>query len=265
MRSTTFTDVSEILNLLIISRLASTSFLAQLLSAGGGNILSYFNKRNKLFVDADYAQMISISSELGVVDFEPDNYPSIPLAQDPIFFNGGGVADGIIGIFFSSDTQVRDFISPKRTIINDSAMVTDTCAFNYFNVFTQSVPFYQWEIKKGDTDSIFGSQSNDWYTNTLNTEFFTHKYQTLDRIEQNSRYFRPNASSNLIKDYKGYIYSVDSLGNYNPNPNSQDFNTIKPRTITVGAPYHFYFGLKKGKTSFDRFAIKWIGFEIITD
>ena len=265
LRSTTFTDVSEILNLLIISRLASTSFLAQLLSAGGGNILSYFNKRNKLFVDADYAQMISISSELGVVDFEPDNYPSIPLAQDPIFFNGGGVADGIIGIFFSSDTQVRDFISPKRTIINDSAMVTDTCAFNYFNVFTQSVPFYQWEIKKGDTDSIFGSQSNDWYTNTLNTEFFTHKYQTLDRIEQNSRYFRPNASSNLIKDYKGYIYSVDSLGNYNPNPNSQDFNTIKPRTITVGAPYHFYFGLKKGKTSFDRFAIKWIGFEIITD
>jgi len=264
MGSTTFTDVSEILNLLIISRLASTSFLAQLLGAGGGNILSYFNQRTKLFVDADYAQMISISSELGVADFESSNYPSIPLVQDPIFFNGGGVADGIIGIFFSSDTQVRDFISPKRTIINDLAMVTDTCAFNYFNVFTQSVPFYQWEIKVGDTDSIFGSQSNDWYTNTLNAEFFTHKYQTLDRIEQNSRYFRTNVST-LIKDYKGYIYSVDSLGDYNPNFASQDPNTIFPRTITVGAPYHFYFGLKKGKTSFDRFATKWIGFEIITD
>jgi len=143
-------------------------------------------------------------------------------------------------------------------------MVTDTCAFNYFNVFTQSVPFYQWQIMSGDTDSIFGSQSNDWYTNTLNAEFFTHKYQTLDRIEQNSRYFRTNGST-LIKDYKGYIYSVDSLGNYNPSNLSQDPNTIKPRTITVGAPYHFYFGLKKGKTSFDRFAIKWIGFEIITD
>jgi hypothetical protein len=264
MGSTTFTDVSEILNLLIISRLASTSFLGQLLGAGGGNILSYFNQRTKLFVDADYAQMISISSELGVADFESSNYPSIPLVQDPIFFNGGGVADGIIGIFFSSDTQVRDFISPKRTIINDLAMVTDTCAFNYFNVFTQSVPFYQWEIKTGDTDSIFGSQSNDWYTNTVGTDFFTHKYQTLDRIEQNSRYFRTNVST-LIKDYKGYIYSVDSLGDYNPNPTSQDPNTIFPRTITVGAPYHFYFGLKKGKTSFDRFATKWIGFEIITD
>ena len=271
MGSTTFTDVSEILNLLIISRLASTSFLGQLLGAGGGHILSYFNQRTKLFVDADYAQMISISSELGVADFESSNYPSIIGAQDPIFFNGGGVADGIIGIFFSSDTQVRDFISPKRTIINDLAMVTDTCAFNYFNVFTQSVPFYQWEIKEGSTPySIFGSQSNDWYTNTLNTEFFTHKYQTLDRIEQNSRYFRTSTGGSNINDYKGYIYSVDTLGNYNPNFASQDLNTApfsipNSRIITVGAPYHFYFGLKKGKTSFDRFATKWIGFETITD
>lgn len=265
MGSTTFTDVSEILNLLIISRLANTSFLAQLLGAGGGNILSYFNKRSKLFVDADYAQMISISSELGVVDFESANYPSIPGTQDPIYFNGGNSVDGIIGIFFSSDTQVRDFISPKRTIINDEAMVTDTCAFNYFNVFTQSVPFYQWVIKPGGPDSIFGSQSNDWYTNTVGTDFFTHKYQTLDRIEQNSRYFRTNTGGSNINDYKGYIYSVDTLGNYNPNFASQDYNTIFQRTITVGAPYHFYFGLKKGKTSFDRFAIKWIGFEIITD
>jgi hypothetical protein len=269
MGSTTFTDVSEILNLLIISRLANTSFLAQLLGDGGGNILSYFNKRSKLFVDADYAQMISISSELGVVDFESANYPSIPGTQDPIYFNGGNSVDGIIGIFFSSDTQVRDVISPKRTIINDEAMVTDTCAFNYFNVFTQSVPFYQWEIKTGDPDSIFGSQSNDWYTNTVGTDFFTHKYQTLDRIEVNSRYFRTNGST-LIKDYKGYIYSVSGTTGagtfgYNTNFASQNDNTIYPRTITVGAPYHFYFGLKKGKTSFDRFAIKWIGFEIITD
>ena len=269
MGSTTFTDVSEILNLLIISRLANTSFLAQLLGAGGGNILSYFNQRSKLFVDADYAQMLSISSELGIADFEPANYPPIVGFQDPIYFNGGNSVDGIIGIFFSSDTQVRDFISPKRTIINDLAMVTDTCAFNYFNVFTQSVPFYQWEIKTGDTDSIFGSQSNDWYTVPLGSEFFTHKYQTLDRIEQNSRYFRTNGST-LIKDYKGYIYSVDSSGHYNSASSSQDSNTSPfsipdSRVITVGAPYHFYFGLKKGKTSFDRFATKWIGFETITD
>ena len=104
----------------------------------------------------------------------------------------------------------------------------------------------------------------------LSANIFTHKYQTLDRIEQNSRYFRTSTGGSNINDYKGYIYSVDTLGNYNPNFASQDLNTApfsipNSRIITVGAPYHFYFGLKKGKTSFDRFATKWIGFETITD
>jgi hypothetical protein len=35
--------------------------------------------------------------------------------------------------------------------------------------------------------------------------------------------------------------------------------------MTVGAPFHFYFGLKKGKTAWDRFAQKWINFDVIID
>ena len=125
-------------------------------------------------------------------------------------------------------------------------------------MFTQEVPFYQWEVKTGDPDSIFGSQSNDWYTTPISGDnFFTHKYQTMDRIDINSRYFRTNGSTET-KDFKGYIYSVDGSGNYNPNVGSQNPNNPLPRTITVGAPFHFYFGLKKGKTAFDRFAAKWI-------
>ena len=30
-------------------------------------------------------------------------------------------------------------------------------------------------------------------------------------------------------------------------------------------PFHFYFGLKRGKSAWDRFARKWIGFENITE
>ena len=35
-------------------------------------------------------------------------------------------------------------------------------------------------------------------------------------------------------------------------------NTPGEELITVGAPFHFYFGLKRGKSSFDRFREKWI-------
>jgi len=28
--------------------------------------------------------------------------------------------------------------------------------------------------------------------------------------------------------------------------------------ITVGAPFHFYFGLRRGASAFDKFRTKWI-------
>jgi len=271
MGSTTFTDISDILNLFIISRLANTSFLSQLLGTSGANITSYFNGRTKRMVDGDYAQMVSISSELGVAEFDSDSYPQIPNGQDPVFFNGANSSDGVFGIFFSSDTQVRDFITPKRTIINENAVPTDSCAFNYFKVFSQTVPFYQWKINPGNADSIFGSQTNEWYTSSLNGNgFHSDKYQSMDRLLGSSRYMRTNTST-LIKDFKGYIYSYNMtpapgcVPGYNTNPTSTIPNNFGPRIFTVGAPFHFYFGLKKGKTAFDRFTIKWIKTDVITD
>lgn len=269
LNETSYTDVEDILNLLILSRLVNQTFLQAIFSVGGANVLSYFNKRSKFFTDGDYAQMISISSELGITDFESSNYPSLPTPlQDPIYFSNSNSSDVTIGIFFSSDTQVRDFITPKRTIVVPSGTTNNPCTFNYFNVFSQKVPFYQWQVKQSEAgasqDSIFGSQKNDWYTDPITSSFLTNNYQSMDRLQPSSRYFRTNGSTQT-QYYKGYIFSVDSSGNYNASPSSQDPNSPLSRVITVGAPFHFYFGLKKGKTAFDRFAKKWLNFEIITD
>jgi hypothetical protein len=262
LNETTYSDVSEILNLFIISRLVNRGFISQII-AGAGNINSFFSRDNR-FVDADYAQMISISSELGVSDFEAINYPQ-RVGQDPIYFNNANSSNAVFGIFFSSDTQVRDFLTPKRTIINPNNTVNSICSFSDFPVFSQVVPFYQWNMESGD--SIFGTQENDWYTNTLGTGFFKERYQSLDRLQQSSRYFRTSPSvSSLTKNSKGYIYAADNNDEYVIIPSAQDLNIAIPnRAITVGAPFHFYFGLKKGKTAFDRFAKKWIKFEPTTD
>jgi hypothetical protein len=253
MNSTTYGDVSELLNLLIITRLASPSFLTSILGVG---ILSFFS-RTKLMVDGDYAQMISINSELGVSPFQSTNYPDNPPGlQNPIYYDGGSVDNRVLGIFFSSDTQTRDFISPKRTIINSQTTVTNSCAFNNFPVFSQTVPFYQWELRD-TTESIFGSQNNEWGSLPLNDGFFSYPYQSLDRVMLESRYMR--TSENVeTQYYKGYIYSVDVNGNLNPNISSIIPNTDESYQFNVGAPFHFYFGLKKGKSAFDRFTTKWI-------
>jgi hypothetical protein len=256
LNTSSYGDVSELLNLLIITRLATPNFLRQILGVG---ILSFFT-RTKLMIDGDYAQMIAINSELSVAPFQSINYPDNPIGeQNPIYYNpSNNINDIVFGVFFSSDTQTRDFISPKRTIIDPDGFANQPCTFSYFSVFTQTVPFYQWNIKGQDTNSIFGSQENEWYSDPINgTAFFNYPYQLLDRVEPSSRYMR-TSQSNENKYFKGYIYSVYPDGTLNPEFNSIDTNSPENRLFNTGAPFYFYFGLKKGKSAFDRFTTKWL-------
>jgi hypothetical protein len=95
----------------------------------------------------------------------------------------------------------------------------------------------------------------------------------MDRLLSESRYYRPSQSGGGVatKYFKGYIFSVNLFnplvipdyeasyqGNINPN-------NPEPRIYQVGAPFHFYFGLKKGKTAFDRFIKKWLDFNNIVE
>ena len=290
MGTTTYGDVTELLNLFIISRLVTTSFLQELAGIQGASIFSYFSNAN-LFGDGDYSQSISINSELGVAPFEASNYLDLdPVTtgttlttgigtynpQDPIYIQPNADSQAIVfGVFYDSDTQLRDFITPKRTIINSSVVVGNTnCAFNNFTVFNQRVPFYQWSIEPAV--SIFGGQQNGWDTGT--SPFFSYKYQELDRLNPTSEYFRTTDVSHT-SNFKGYIYSVKEtmlniitptgsfVSNYgfsenNPAYGSWSQNSAGNNTVTSGAPFHFYFGLKIGKSAFDRFATKWLDTEI---
>ena len=270
--STSFGTVDDILNLFIISRFIDKSFLEKLL--GGGNIIEYFSNSRPTSgvggtnyqIDADYAQLISTNSELGVAPFLASNYPDnpIPGEQNPIFFD----CDNVLGIFFSSDTQVRDYITPKRTIINDSVTINSNCAFNNFPVFSQEVPFSQWTISNGGGDSIFGRQFNNWDFD-VNGSVFSYNYQSLDRLDKNSRYFRTNGST-LTKYQKGYIYAVYSSSTNNEltiTANNQywENNRLEPSKVTFGAPFHFYFGLRRGASAFDRFRTKWVNTNNVTN
>jgi hypothetical protein len=319
--STTYSHVDEILNLFIVSRFMDNNFLDNLL--GAFNIIAYFknNRNGRLSIDADYAQLISINSELGVAPFQSSNYPDAPTVvgaggfvngvqyqilsggttsnptdftlinapnnsigttfiasgpgtgtgtalvnpeiQNPIFFD----CDNSLGIFFTSDLQIRDYITPKRTIINPTGTTVGNCTFNNFPVYSQIVPLSQWQFEphRGGRASIFGGESNDWdYTN-----IYTSRYQSLDRLLPVSRYFRTkNTSQHNFR--KGYIYAVTD-GNSLFQPFPMQNNSISAlrqyweqnspndtEQVTVGAPFHFYFGLKRGKSSFDRFRAKWI-------
>ena len=258
LNSSSFSHVDEILNLFIVSRFLDNGFIQNLLA--GANILAYFQQeddsRNNLKFDGDYAQLISINSELGVAAFQSSNYPnnSDPSKQNPIFFDCNG---GYLGIFYSSDTQIRDYVTPKRTIIDPTASINNqSCAFSNFPVYSQVVPLSQWEIKS--TGSIFGNEGNNWNYEPI----YKSKYQSLDRLDINSRYFRNDGIS--VIDDKGYIYAVNGAGDLSAGVSNWTRNNPDPQMVTVGAPFHFYFGLKRGKSAYDRFRSKWVNTEITT-
>ena len=74
--SSSYGTVDDILNLFIVSRFIDNSFFEKLL--GGLNIIAYFSNGRSgtnYQIDADYAQLISINSELGVAPFLSGNYP----------------------------------------------------------------------------------------------------------------------------------------------------------------------------------------------
>jgi hypothetical protein len=276
--ATSFQDVSDLLNQFILSRLISQTIVGLIVQqfaqmvpsnpanqAATGSIADsvgrmFSRPQNK--VDGDYAQMVAINSQIGVLGYDADEYlypdttavPSAP--QGYVFLNPSSSFHNVFGVFYKSNTQLRDWLSPHRLVISENGLVSNNCTYDNSPIFTQEVPFYQWEIKQnagvGETpnpDSIFGDQKNEWSTDA--PVFFTRGYQSMDRLD--SDYMQP-VDGSIYTYHKGYIYNVVS-GDISPQPPQAGG---PDRIVTPSGPYYFYFGLLRGKSAYDRFLVKWI-------
>ena len=244
LKATSFQGVSDLMQYFIISRLSNADFLDRLLSLGDSSISELFSRPAQK-IDGDFAQLNSINNEIGVVPFSPESY-----SEANLFY--GATPKPVVGVFFSSDTVTRDYISPGREIFIDTST---KFGYNTFGHKTQVVPMYRWEIKQnGTSPSMFGGEENNWITSGT---IYTTPYQGIDRLND-STYF-PSFVNHPTGQRPGYIYS--SLESKDSNGNVTGFTydgfyKLPNNKIVVGAPYHFYFGLKKGKTAFDIFLTK---------
>jgi hypothetical protein len=260
LESSTFGDTSDLLNIFIISRLANTSF-SSLFRSRGSSVLNFFSRTQK-FVDADFAQTIATNSQLGIASYDPESYPEPPPDDTtsnsslylPVGFSDPGQI--VFGIFFTGDSQLRDYISPNRTIWNPGGQVTNQCSYSYIPLNSKTVPFYLCEIKNnGNIDNIFGTQQNEWAIDSS----YSYEYQGLDRFVPYSQSKIYQTDSNIINYRKGWIYNVEP--NFiNVATNELDYKPTpgKIGQYNLGAPFYFYFGLNRGASAFDRFTTKWI-------
>jgi hypothetical protein len=249
LNTTSYGDPSDLINLFVISRITDEPFLKRIIGGGDSGINQLFS-RPQLRIDADLAQLISINSEFGVINFSPQYYQFINGQLGPVEVYGTS-AKPVIEVWFSSttqDLQSKDFLTPGRI---DFRPENNAGYYPYpYGIKSQIVPFYQWEIKT--RTPIFGTELNNWATDYVDI-VQGKSYQSLDRL---TNYFQslsapaadPDTSNDTYK--RGYIFSVNSNGNYS------ETGAASSRFI-VGAPFHFYFGVIKGESSLDKFKTKY--------
>ena len=244
--ATTFNEIGDITQLFIISRLSNTKFLQQLFVANDAAVSQLFSRPGKK-LDGDFVQAISVNSELGVIPFSPETYTDKSLFIEPL-------PGPIVGIFYSADTYTRDLMTPGREIFIDTP---NKFAYNYFGIKSQVVPMYRWGLKQEGSGSLFGSEKNNWVTDS-DKKFAILPYQGIDRLLSNT-YFESSYTS-PTSQRPGYIYDSIQVKNSSGVVTGFTFNGKLagkgPSEFVVGAPFHFYFGLKAGKSAFDIFLRK---------
>ena len=244
IQSTSFNDTSDLLLLFIVSRLVNTGFWELALSRGDASINQLFSRSDDR-IDGDVAQLFSINSEYGIIPFNEQFY-----GNDDIVL--GTPNEIFYGVLFSAITQNRVALTPGIATFGNVQQLVGYPK-------TQVVPMYNWEIRNDqgqatiNTSTIFGTEKNDWLTDFPNLgtlpPMYSAPYQNMSFT--GSDYFKATNGPST-----GYILNYNNLGErdyfWQNNSNQDKANFV------VGAPYHFYFGLGKGKTALNRFITKYI-------
>jgi hypothetical protein len=249
---TSYADTSDLVNLFVISRITDENFLSQLVPLGDNSINQLFSRGGiERRIDGDLAQLMSINSEIGNINFSPEYYDNIPGQDNQPATILGTARNPTIAVWFSStteDLQVKDYMSPGRINFRGT---DDIGYYPYpYGIRSQVVPFYQWRLN--NTNLIFGNQNNTWATSELDIVQNT-RYQSLDRFASDTPYFYSDNSESNDLNARGYIFNVNGTvgdGTY------KSTGALKQKFV-VGAPFQFYFGTIVGETALDKFKTKY--------
>ena len=254
---TSYGDTSDLINLFVISRITDENFLEQLIPLGDNSINQLFSRGNEYYdiknrrIDGDLAQLLSINSEIGNINFSPEYYDILSGDTNSPTQILGTAKDPTIAVWFSStteDLQTKDYLTPGRINFRGT---DDIGYYPYpYSITSQVVPFYQWNLK--NTNLIFGNQYNDWAT--ASSDIVQNvRYQSLDRYASDTPYFWSNNSESNDLNARGYIFNVNGTvgdGQYIAT------GALKQKFV-VGAPFQFYFGTIVGQTALDKFKTKY--------
>jgi hypothetical protein len=201
-----------------------------------------FDKRGNGSMDGDIVQLLNFNSQLGIYgyDDEDDESPYFPV-NGAEYFDGAGPLS--LNFVFSEDDEDTEIVEKDGTLlrlcINSAGNLTET---------SQDIPYYRWD-KKGDGFGGVGTtntETQDWSRNTI----YSTKYQggwTFPGLMETDPY--GDAGGDPTDDINSHYYDGSILP---PFRECEQDNYI-PNEVPLGGPFHFYFGLRTGKSSWNKF------------
>ena len=239
--STSYQDINDLMEYILMSK--------EVKEKGKLDAKDLFDKRGNDIIDGDIAQLLNFNSQAGIFGYEDESEDS------PYYPEGGAfVYDGVgpVGVDFvysedDEDTpQVEMNGALIRLCINGVGNLTET---------SQDVPYYKWD-KKG---SGFGDDGDDSEKqNWVKSQIYTTKYQggwvtdgmlkvDPDSSDEDGQYYYDNDSTSELA-YEAYTL---------PPIRDCDDENYNQEKIPLGGPFFFYFGLRTGKTSWNKFIDKY--------
>ena len=230
--STSYQDLNDLMEYVIASK--------EVKEQGRLNVQDLFDRRGGGMIDGDIAQLLNFNSQVGIFGYGNEDPDS------PYYTTGSTIFDGIgplgVDFVFSEDDEDTAIIEKDGTLlrlcINAAGNLTESA---------QEIPYYRWD-KKGDGFGPNGSNSEkqNWYRNTI----YSTKYQggwTYTGLMETDPF--GGAGGDPTDNINSHYYDGSILPPFRDCSDDNYSDTVVP----IGGPFFFYFGLRTGKTSWNKF------------
>lgn len=230
--STSYQDINNLMSYIIQSK--------EVKEQGRLEVQDLFDRRGGGMIDGDIAQLLNYNSQLGIYGYDDEDTNSPYYSTGSTIFDGAGPIG--IDFTFSEDDADTEIIEKNgiilRECINAAGNLTETA---------QEIPYYRWN-KQGDGFGPVGvnSERQNWYRTTI----YSTKYQggwSYTGLMETDPY--NGAGGDPTDNINSHYFNGSVLP---PIRDCGDDN-YSSTTVPIGGPFFFYFGLRTGKTSWNKF------------
>ena len=236
--STTYQDINDLMEYIIMSK--------EVKEKGKLDAKDLFDKRFGNSIDGDIAQLLNYNSQMGIFGYEDESEDSPYWPSGGAFVYDGVGPVGVDFVFSEDDEDTLDIVEMNgalmRLCVNGVGNLTET---------SQEVQYYMWD-KKGV--GFGGDENHDWdKTNISKTKYQGGwvedgmlKPDTVPGDDDTQYYYDNDTTTELAYE----AYTLPPIRDCE----SENYNNNK---IPLGGPFFFYFGLRTGKTSWNKFIDKF--------